>query len=87
MNLPPIPQSQKNRVRLNALNALRLNVGDAFAAKSMARRQNEREVGGAWVNDANELSDDLIDYWEKNGICDPAAVFVAGEPGMQDWDE
>lgn len=87
MNLPPIPQSQKNRVRVNALRAWRSTLGDGLNAKVAAERSNERDIGVAWLMDANALAGDLIDYWEENAIAEPSATFVAGEPGMQDWDE
>jgi len=82
-----IPQSQKNRIRLLASKAWRLTAGDSSTAKVLAGRQIEREVGGKWVIAGNQLAEDLIDYWEENGVCEPAAVFVAGEPAMQQWDE
>jgi len=82
-----IPQSQKNRIRLLASKAWRLTAGDASTAKVLAGTTIEREIGGKWVIAGKQLGEDLIDYWEEHGVCDPASVFVAGEPSMQGWNE
>jgi hypothetical protein len=85
--LNPIPKSQQNLARLHALKGWTRTVGNAPKAKALAEQQNQRFIGNEWIDDANQLSSDLIDYWEENGISEPAAVFVAGEPTMQGWDE
>lgn len=84
---PPIPQSQKNIVRNIARRAWRTANCDAALANKEIDQRIGREIGGAWVLEGRRIAGDLIDYWEENGITDPAAVFVAGEPGMQNWDD
>jgi hypothetical protein len=53
----------------------------------MSHSLNRREVGQQFLPEADRLAEDLVEHWLEHGVCDPAAVFVAGEPGMQEWDE
>jgi len=85
--MAPIPQSQKNRVRTIARNAWAVAIGDADTAAVIAGKNIDREVGGAWVRDGCELAESLLDYWATHGISEPSAVFIAGEPGCEGWDE
>lgn len=82
-----IPQSQKNIARSNARKAVRFCVDDAPTAIVMARNLNRREIGQQYLGEADQLSEKLIEYWRVNGVYEPAAIFVAGEPGCEDWDE
>lgn len=82
-----IPQSQKNIVRQCARRAWRKCFADVVTAKQLGETYVCREVGGDFVDDGTELNNELIDYWHANKITEPAAVFVAGEPGMREWDE
>lgn len=84
---PAIPQSQKNAARMNARRAWRDCIGDSSTACVMASNLNRRDIGQQYLAEANELAEQLIEYWEQNGVCEPATVFVAGEPGCEGWDE
>ena len=86
-NAAPIPQSQKNIVRATARKAWRQCVGDAATAEVLAVELIRREIGGAWIIEANQLAIDLLGYWQENAITEPASIYVAGEPGCGGWDE
>jgi hypothetical protein len=83
----PLSQAQRNLVRTAARKAWRLCQPDSATAIVMAHAQNRREVGQQFLAEADQLTEDLIEHWLELGVCEPAAVFVSGEPGMQEWDE
>jgi hypothetical protein len=83
----PIPQSQKNIVRLITLKAWRRSNREMASAESIAHNDMPRDVGACFLEPANELATNLLRHWDKNKIYEPAAVFVAGEPGCEGWDE
>jgi len=72
---------------MNARKAWRLCQPDSATAIAMSHSLNRREVGQQFLPEADRLAEDLVEHWLEHGVCDPAAVFVAGEPGMQEWDE
>jgi hypothetical protein len=81
-----IPQSQKNIVR-NVSRRAWMKFTVAESAKDCSIDQIARSVGTKFVKQSNQLSSELIDYWDRNKISEPASVFVAGEPGCEGWDE
>ncbi len=78
---------QRNEVRLNARRDLRDCPGDLETARVLAQRLNRRDIGRDFLEDADKLSDRLLDYWHDHGICEPSSVFVTGEPGCEIWDD
>lgn len=85
----PIPQSQKNIVRLVARKAWRDVDGDHRLAIFSFDKSLRREIGAAWLEEGGKLGHELIDHWCVEGISEPQAVFTRGEPGVsQDqWDD
>jgi hypothetical protein len=53
----------------------------------MVHALNRRDFGQQFLTEADQLAEELIEHWLENGVCEPPAVFVAGEPTMKDWDE
>ena len=83
----PLSQAQRNQVRTGARKAWRLCQPDLATAIAMAHTLNRREPGQQFLLESDQLAEDLIEHWLEHGVCDPASVFVAGEPTMSDWDE
>jgi hypothetical protein len=84
---PPLSPQQRNTVRTGTRKAWRLCQPDSATAIAMAHGQNRREIGQQYLPEADRLAEELIEHWLENGVCEPAAVFVTGEPGMREWDE
>lgn len=84
---PTLSQAQRNTVRTSTRKAWRFCQPDNATATAMAHTLNRRELGQQFLPEADQLSEELIEHWLEHGVTDPAAVFVAGEPGMQNWDE
>lgn len=83
----PLSHLQRNLVRTAARKAWRLCQPDSATAIAMAHGQNRRDLGQQFLTEADQLAEELVEHWLECGVCEPAAVFVAGEPGMREWDE
>jgi hypothetical protein len=75
-----IPPSQRSRVRFVARQAWIECVGDFDNAAVLVDMRMGREVGGAWVLSACQVAKTFLVHWSQNGVSEPAAVPVSGEP-------
>jgi len=84
----PIPQSQKNQVRLVARRAWMESACDLDLAQLLIADRLYRDIGAKWLNEATLLSDELLGYWQEIGIVEPQSVYCRGEPGvLEEWDD
>lgn len=81
-----LSRRQRNIVRTVARHAWQQCNGDRDRAEQLIRDRMPREVGSVFLTIAIKLAIELILYWLRNRTSEPAAVFQAGEPGM-DVDE
>jgi hypothetical protein len=84
----PIPQSQKNQVRLVARRAWMESACDMDVSQLLIADRLYRDIGAKWLNEATLLSDELLGYWQEMGIAEPQSVYCRGEPGVtEEWDD
>lgn len=82
-----LPRSQKNRVRVVARDSWFETDGDVPKSTLLICERVRRVVGQDYIGPAETLAVKLVRYWSANGIFEPEAIYVPGEPGCDEVDE